>query len=140
MLRAPEASKTAERERTYQSSAQHVGVSQNQGYHFGGPYNKDYSILGSILGSPYFGKLPCRISDSEGRSVGMDGDPNVGHNLWPLFARWIFVGNKIPSYVFPYILSLKPYTLYLKTEVLSSSKFRVYRVECWLSVYSGQKI
>ena len=25
---------------------------------FGDPYNKDYSILGSILGSPYFGKLP----------------------------------------------------------------------------------
>ena len=35
-----------------------MGVSQNQGYLFGGPYNKDYSILGSILGSPYFGKLP----------------------------------------------------------------------------------
>ena len=27
---------------------------------FGGPHNKDYSILGSILGSPYFGKLPYR--------------------------------------------------------------------------------
>ena len=25
---------------------------------FGGPYNKDYSILGFILGSPYLGKLP----------------------------------------------------------------------------------
>ena len=25
---------------------------------FGGPHNKDYSILGSILGSPNFGKLP----------------------------------------------------------------------------------
>ena len=24
----------------------------------GGPYNKDYSILGSILGYPSFGKLP----------------------------------------------------------------------------------
>ena len=24
----------------------------------GGPYNKDYSILGSILGSSYLGKLP----------------------------------------------------------------------------------
>ena len=24
----------------------------------GGPYNKDYNILESILGSPYFGKLP----------------------------------------------------------------------------------
>ena len=29
------------------------------GYHFGGPHNKDYSILGSISGSPFFGKLPC---------------------------------------------------------------------------------
>ena len=35
-----------------------MGVSQNQGYHFRGPHNKDYSILGSILGLPYFGKLP----------------------------------------------------------------------------------
>ena len=25
----------------------------------GGPYNKDYSILGSILGHPYSWKLPC---------------------------------------------------------------------------------
>ena len=33
-------------------------VSQNWGYHFGGSHNKDYSILGSILGSPNFGKLP----------------------------------------------------------------------------------
>ena len=35
-----------------------LGDSQNYGYHFGGPYNKDYSILGFILGSPYLGKLP----------------------------------------------------------------------------------
>ena len=27
-------------------------------YLFGGPYNKDYSILGSILGYPNFGELP----------------------------------------------------------------------------------
>ena len=33
-----------------------MGVSQNKGYHFGGPNNKDYSILGSILGFPYFGE------------------------------------------------------------------------------------
>ena len=26
---------------------------------FGEPHNKDYSILGSILGSPYFGERPC---------------------------------------------------------------------------------
>ena len=33
-----------------------------QGYLFGGLHNKDYNILGSILGSPYFGKLPCVAS------------------------------------------------------------------------------
>ena len=33
-------------------------VSQNSGYLFGGPHNKDYGILESILGSPYLGKLP----------------------------------------------------------------------------------
>ena len=27
-----------------------------------GPYNKDYNIWGSILGFPYFGKLPNRFS------------------------------------------------------------------------------
>ena len=32
-----------------------MGVSQNQGYPFGGPNDKDYSILGSILGSLILG-------------------------------------------------------------------------------------
>ena len=31
------------------------------GVPFWGPNNKDYSILGSILGSPYFGKLLYRL-------------------------------------------------------------------------------
>ena len=35
-----------------------MGVSRTYGYLFGGPHNKDYGILGSILGFPYFGKLP----------------------------------------------------------------------------------
>ena len=35
-----------------------MGVSQNQGYLFGGLYSKDYNILGSILGYPNFEKLP----------------------------------------------------------------------------------
>ena len=30
-------------------------------YLFGGPNNKDPSILESLLGSPYFGKLPFRV-------------------------------------------------------------------------------
>ena len=36
----------------------YMGACQDYGYHFRGPHNKDYSILGSILGSPFFGKLP----------------------------------------------------------------------------------
>ena len=43
----------------------YMGVSQNYGYLFGGPNNKDYSILGSILGSPYFGKLPYSTKPEE---------------------------------------------------------------------------
>ena len=35
-----------------------MGGSQNFGYLFEGLNNKDYSNLGSILGSLYFGKLP----------------------------------------------------------------------------------
>ena len=31
------------------------------GTFFKGPHKKDYSMLGSILGSPYFGKLPFRF-------------------------------------------------------------------------------
>ena len=34
-----------------------MGVSHTQGYLIGGSHKKDYSILGSILGSPCFGKL-----------------------------------------------------------------------------------
>ena len=39
----------------------HMEDSQNYGYLFGGPHNKGYSILGSILGSPYLGKLPYHL-------------------------------------------------------------------------------
>ena len=39
-------------------SSVNMGVSQNEGLPYWGSHNKDYSILGSILGSPYFGKLP----------------------------------------------------------------------------------
>ena len=41
------------------------GCFPKSGYHFKGPHNKDYSILGSKLGSPYFGKLPY-IEDNIG--------------------------------------------------------------------------
>ena len=36
-------------------------VPQNKGYLLGGPHNKDYSVLGGVLGFPYFGKLPFRV-------------------------------------------------------------------------------
>ena len=38
------------------------GFPKIRGYHFGSSHNKDYSILGSILGSPYFGKLPLLVT------------------------------------------------------------------------------
>ena len=44
-----------------QESLAHMSSSQNWGYLLGGPNNKDYSILESILGSPYFGKLPYEL-------------------------------------------------------------------------------
>ena len=50
------------------TSMTHMGVSQTWGYLIGGPHNKDYRILGSTWGSPYFGKLPYkdhRISSSD---------------------------------------------------------------------------
>ena len=33
-----------------------------KGTFLGGPYKKDYSILGSIFGSPYLGKLPVGLA------------------------------------------------------------------------------
>ena len=39
----------------------YMGVSHNQGCHFGGP-SKDCSILGSIVGPPYLGKLPYKLA------------------------------------------------------------------------------
>ena len=40
----------------------HMGVSQNLGYHFGGPNNQDYSIWGSILGPPILGNYHTLVS------------------------------------------------------------------------------
>ena len=38
----------------------HLGVSQNYGYLFGGPHDKDHSILGSILGPSILGNYHLR--------------------------------------------------------------------------------
>ena len=37
------------------------GFPKMRGTILGGPHNKDYDILGSTLGSPYFGKLPFMV-------------------------------------------------------------------------------
>ena len=47
-------------------------ISENYGYYFGGPNNKYYNILGSILGSPNYGKLPYSLEKSA-RKGGKDG-------------------------------------------------------------------
>ena len=39
-----------------------MGVSQNCGYLFGSPHNEGCSILGSIFGFPYLGKLPYSLT------------------------------------------------------------------------------
>ena len=44
-------------------------VLQNQGYLFGGPHSEDYTILGSILGSPYFWKISYRDYTSLYRNI-----------------------------------------------------------------------
>ena len=43
----------------------------------GVPQNKDYSILGSILGSPYFGKLPYGYSSPNHASDYQYGGPTL---------------------------------------------------------------
>ena len=49
-----------------------MGVSQNKGYLVGGvPHNKDHNMLGSILGSPCFWKLPYTITLKTFRYEGM---------------------------------------------------------------------
>ena len=43
----------------FRASASDVGVSENWGTLFGGPCNKDPTILGYYIRVPYFRKLPC---------------------------------------------------------------------------------
>ena len=47
----------------------YTGVSHNWGYLTGGPHNEDYSILGSILGSPHFRKLPYPLTEILGSAM-----------------------------------------------------------------------
>ena len=55
---------------------------------FGDPYNKDYSILGSILGSPYFGKLPCSCGRSLVSSSGLLGSFHFFHKGPSIQTQW----------------------------------------------------
>ena len=43
-----------------------MGCFQGLGVPFGGPHDKDYSMSGSILGSPYFGKLRLEYCQQKG--------------------------------------------------------------------------
>ena len=47
-----------------------MAVSQNFGYRFGGPHNKDYSILGSVLGAPILGNYHMVVSITCGPFLG----------------------------------------------------------------------
>ena len=42
----------------YRTISRIFGGFPKLGYHFGGPYGEDYSILGVRVGSAHFGKLP----------------------------------------------------------------------------------
>ena len=64
----------------------------------GFPYNKDHSILGSILGSPYLGKLPnqgfqCLVSRIYFRTLNdtflgnLHADHQPTHGVWVCFAK-----------------------------------------------------
>ena len=73
-------------------------VYRNLGYLFRGPYNQDYGILGSILGSPYLWKLPP--GDLGGRASASEGQRGLGGLrvwafAWPIDAlcRWYPQGS-----------------------------------------------
>ena len=57
------------------------GFPEIRGTLFWGPYNKDYSICGSILGSPHFGKLPYRPQDIVSLGTPEKGPQFVGIRL-----------------------------------------------------------
>ena len=50
------------------------------GLPFLGPHNKDYNIFGSILGSPYFGKLPYKLKSNH-MSCSLPLDNSIGFRV-----------------------------------------------------------
>ena len=74
------------------------------GYLFGGPYNKDNSILGSILRSPNFGKLPYLsiygYTGNDGESNGRGNKKRVLQALRfgvhdVLISSWVYQGCRM---------------------------------------------
>ena len=65
------------------------GIPKIGGYLFGGPNNKDYSILGSILGYLYFGKLPYIGTPLNGLSRGYRGNIGVSRGYGALEEDYI---------------------------------------------------
>ena len=55
-------------------SSNKKGVAQNSGHFFGGTYNKGYSILESILGSRYLGKLPDQQTAEDPQAKHVSGE------------------------------------------------------------------
>ena len=66
-----------------------MGVSENQGYLILGPYNKDPTIWGTILGSPVFGNSHI------GAVIGSWGPLYYNYNTEP-------PKNSIGNYLAPY--------------------------------------
>ena len=60
---------------------------------WGGSHNKDYSISGSILGSPCFGKLPNTVVGLGFRVQGLTRDPGI-KGQGPIF---LALGVRKPS-------------------------------------------
>ena len=50
--------------------------------HCGGPHNKGYSILGSVLGSPYLGKLSLGFRVEVFRSLGLRAQRRLWSDAW----------------------------------------------------------
>ena len=59
-----------------------MGGFSKSGYLIGVPHNKDYTILGSILGSPYFGKLPYWLNAKNGNYYSGLRVSGLGLKVW----------------------------------------------------------
>ena len=83
-----------------------MGVSQKYVYLSGGPHNKDHNMLGSILGSPCFGKQPYRPSRlfpflpqrSQSQSSGPTASSRTSVPSVPIVARVPSIAKAPPSH------------------------------------------